>query len=120
MRITLALAALLLAVPLNAGPKSDDVSLFARGWSWEDIGHAKAIAKKAGVKYERVVELRDAGLAWSQISEGHGFKLAEVAGQAQEQAQKSKEKSAAKAKRSAPSLAVQNGVFEAPSSTGSR
>lgn len=120
MRIMLALAALLLAVPLQAAPKSDDVSLFARGWSWEDIGHAKAISKKAGVKYERIVELRDAGLAWSQISEGHGFKLAEVARAAQEHAKKAKEKSAAKARRSAPSLAVQTGVFEASSSTGPR
>jgi len=111
-------AFLLTAVFAFAGPATDDVSLASRGWSWEDIGHAKAIAKKAGVKYDRIVELRDAGLAWSQISEGHGFKLAEVSAQALEQAKKSREKNAAKVKKSAPSLAVQG--FDAGTSTGSR
>lgn len=113
--------AILLIAGLAFAGQTDDVSLASRGWTWEDIGHAKAIAKKARVKFDRIVELRDAGLAWSQISEGHGFKLAEVSEEAQEQARKSREKNAAKVKRNAPSLAVQQGAgFEASSSTGSR
>lgn len=139
MRV-LAFLALLAAVGpwASAAPAVDEVALYERGWTWEDIGQAQAIARRARVKVDRVVELRDAGLGWSQISEGHGFKLADVAKEAHELSAKALERHGSKVKPrvlaalpaattetlAAPSLVVKDGPgagaspdFSLPAST---
>lgn len=98
MRALVLFALLSVCPPASAEPAFDEVSLYERGWTWEDIGQAQAIAKRARVKVDRVVELRDAGLGWSQISEGHGLKLADVAKDAHELSAKARERNGSKVK----------------------
>lgn len=123
MRALTVLALLSVCPAASAAPAVDEVALYERGWTWEDIGQAQAIAKRARVKLARVIELRDAGLGWSQISEGHGFKLADVAQDAHELSRDAQYRNGTKVKPrvlaalpaattetlAAPSLAVKEG-----------
>ncbi len=88
-----------LALPLQAADKAthqtmteltadynaqttDVQNLRDKGWSWNEIGDALAVSKRADRPLQEVVAQRDSGMSWNQISERYGFKFSDVSGEA--------------------------------------
>ena len=65
-------------------PPAEITSLRSRGLGWGEIGHALAIAQRAGVSVDDVMKLRRSGMGWGRISQKYGFKLGAVTGRAKE------------------------------------
>ena len=103
---------------------SDIQNLRDKGWSWNEIGDALAVSKRADRPLQEILAQRDSGMSWNQISERYGFKFGDVSSEARRvakdarRANKKEMQAVRPAGRAAPPAAPTKKPAENPSNPG--